>query len=187
MITHYAAELPAIIQHPRDLRLCVVAGEFRDPLTVLAQRTLEIGALRLDLRIIGESHWVTVSSAGKPLFHEILACMELDSKRCRHQHIFSDLRAHQVRRRGYQVAVTIDQPVDDAPMPDDAEALVVNFPQIYGIQPQTHLYWQAQISDQRVRWWTLHTYPQTHSVTRVYSSSLVDFGQLATGGWDDEP
>lgn len=183
MITHYAAELPAIIQHPRDLRLCVVAGEFRDALTVLAQRTLEIGSVRLDLRIIGESHWVTVSSAGQPLFHEILACMEMDATRCQHQHVFSDLRAQQLKRRGYQVAVSIDQPVEPTPDPAAAEALVVNFPQIYGAQPQTHLYWQ--VSDQRVRWWTLHTYPQPQTVTRVYSSSVLEL--MATGGWDDEP
>jgi hypothetical protein len=165
--------MDTIFQDPRDLILGVKNDD--NPitqLTVLLTKSLVHRGYDVTFRIIGESHWITLSRQGKIVLQEVLACVKLEHVVWSHEHSFDDGREHQFVTEGYAVSIGFI-PFTHAitRLGRGLEHLQLNFPNPLGGEqlPFTRIWWS--LSDGSIRWWTIHVYPQEHMTTAVLSVS----------------
>lgn len=171
--------ITAVEQHPADLRLYVFTDDAPHSLRILSQHTEQLmtrgGLLSATFCVVGESHMVTLRLAGRVVLREVLACVRLSAARCLHQHACNSMTPHQFSTAQYQVALCFNTPLalPAAPRAAVSGLLSVAFPEIWGRIPVTEVRWHA-LPD-RLRWWTLHTYPQEAGAQQVVSASQFVF------------
>jgi hypothetical protein len=164
-----ASQLEPIYQRPVDLELGLFAGDLPVQLTILAQKTVTLGAWAFGFHIIGESHFVSVIQADKPILHEVLACVQLPAAACQHHHRFADLLAHRYDREPYTVSVSLESGQAQPPSPKKGAQLELAFPEIFEKTPITRVGWM--VVDGTVTWWTTHLYPERDGITTVRTAS----------------
>lgn len=175
--------IQCIVQHPEALILGVAYGAFPpDTYISLKHAVVLLDNWRFEFHIIGESHLVRIEHEGGLIQQEILACTDLDPRRCQHYHPFVDLASHDYRHRGYAVAIDFAREPGSIDLPVDPSAMLeVVFPEVYGFSPYTQLYWH--LDGRIVRWATLHTYPDSHGVTYVRSASQFYCASTTQGSY----
>lgn len=171
-----AIPLTAIEQHPKDLILGILRCEAPIALTVLAKQAVTLAKWRIDFRIIGESHWITVRCNNEDIepqiWHELLACVGLDTSKCAYAHRFSDMQEHAYHYedkslrvvgkiwfeayRAHQLPTLRGMQLDMA------------FPQVHGQTPITRVGWEI-LTAHRLNWWTFHLYPNASGALGVHS------------------
>lgn len=159
-----------IDQKPQDLVLLIATTPLELPLTVVAERDLSFGAWRCCFQIVGESHRIQLWRDERPMLQEILACVPTDTLQPRISHSFRDSCPFTVTLDRYSTTIYFrEQPQPDWPNPSEMRMIEYAFPPTNGQQPVTRIQWQ--LSEQRLLWWTLHTYAQLNATTYVYSKS----------------
>lgn len=157
-----------IYQSPADLVLVVAHQAIQYPFTRLCSATVPLATgWHVTFDIIGESHCVTLRREGHVAFQEVLACFNLPDQAFTYQQHFRQLDNHTYQQPGY----TFDIAFNPAPPPQAAgNQIEFAFPNIWGQTPFTRIQWQT--TQQHLRWWTLHTYPEAGGCTHVctYSS-----------------
>jgi hypothetical protein len=162
--------METILQNPKDLILGVaISGVPVEGLTVLSSRTVQYGSYGVTFRIIGESHWVTLSFEGEIILEEVLACVKL-SRPWSHEHSFADGQAHTFLTGTYAAHVSF-QPFYPFPIPENSSYIQFAFPNPMGgtFVPFTRILWDC--TESILRWKTLHVYPLERCVTSVLSES----------------
>ena len=163
--------IQSVQQKPTDLILANVI-QLPSSITVLKQQSVSIGVWSLVFQIIGESHIVSVTHKQKTLFHEMLACINVNRDHCHHHHPFSQLQTHTYTRDSYQVSVEFSEtPSWHIPLQSDTDYIEVIFPNICGQTPITRILWQ--FIDNTLSWWTLHVYPERDITTFVHTKSHI--------------
>jgi len=173
--------LKLVNQTPADLVLAVMSHTLPANLQIIEQAQMTRGAWRVDFRIIGESHAISVYYDDVPVMHEVLACVDVEAHSCAHLHPFSTLQAHQYADSGgYQVQVDFNEMPAWALPAESVSMIRVDFPKVFGIAPVTQIQWKATATG--VRWWTLHTYPLSQNgahprIIHVHSYTFMDFNR----------
>lgn len=178
--------MDTIAQHPRDLRLLVQAsGPPPSGLTVLSERHIAIAAnLRLTLRVIGESHWVTLAGAGRRL-DEVLACYQPHLPGALYGGAIPPAGELEVRAGGYGCRVWA------APLDGQVEAagrgpamLELRFPHPHGGRelPFTRLWWERDPSGRALTWHSIHCYALPGGDLAVRSQTRLDLRRWALAG-----
>jgi len=153
-------------QKPTDLVLAILCTDAQLPLTVLDQSTLHHAQFSFTFQIIGESHAVRISHHETLILQEILACVAINPKLTTHHHPFGDLAPHEHTISNYHTAIAFTtHPIPLLSNP----SLEVRFPAIHNQQPITQIAWE--ISENSIRWKTLHLYPSEHHIISVKSVS----------------
>jgi hypothetical protein len=160
-----------IYQQPGDLILALFDTPLAMEPLVLEEAVCHAGPISAYLQIIGESHIVRIEREERPWFYETLSCLPLHAHECQHWHSFIDRREHQHAQGGYRVQVRFND--DELPPRRTAgrTSIQVYFPPVFGQVPLTRIEWQAE--PDRLRWWTLHTYPEAMRTTYVESESVL--------------
>lgn len=152
--------LSPIEQDPRHLTLALLEPSAALPaMRVLTARTIQYENWTLTCRIIGESHWITIGQPGRPVLHEVLACISIDPHRCQHHHTLANAASHSYAMDTRYQVVTASSALQPAPMwdiPRNAIALEQIFPVVNGIAPVTRI--QVARRNDVLHWWTLHVY-----------------------------
>jgi hypothetical protein len=170
-----SAQLQALYQRPNDLEFAVFSGELPVQLTILAQETLVSGDWQFLFHIIGESHFVTIKHKGKPILHEVLACMRLPVAKCEHHHRFPKLRPHHYTWEQYTASVTFESnTTPKMSLTDRKIDLELAFPAIFGQTPVTQIGWGK--SANTLTWWTTHLYPEQDDLITVQTFSKFKYG-----------
>lgn len=167
--------LPAI-QDPRHLILGVLlTSTLPVDVRIVCERRIQHQDLELTIRVIGESHWITLDAPGSQMLQEILACVSLPADGCSMYHPFKESQRCQYRHGPYSVRVWFE-PMSQAIAERGAGAnhLEVSFPHPFGHAdlPFTRVWWS--LSDTLVRWWTTHIYVAEHSTIAVLSESRYE-------------
>lgn len=159
----------SVYQYPKDLKLAVLGTIPPPPLTVLHTRQHVYGEWSFTFNIIGESHAIHITQAGKPILSEILACVPIASEICKYLHDFAESTASAWEMPNYKVQVSFH---DELPTPIESttDQIVLQFPEVHGQVPITKIGWC--FDGVRMQWWTLHTYPSDTSMTYVVSQSF---------------
>ncbi|GAB4553025.1 MAG: hypothetical protein OHK0023_21660 [Anaerolineae bacterium] len=168
--------LNVIEQNPQDLMLAILRGDMPISLTVFAKQVVNLDKLRIDFRIIGESHWITVrrdhDTAKSQIWHELLACVGVDSSMCVYTHQFFDLQTHTYRYLDASLQATGHiwfEKYAPHQLPSLREMqLHVTFPQVHGQMPITSVGWDI-LNANRLNWWTFHLYPNAYGASGVHS------------------
>ncbi len=128
------------------------------------------------LRIIGESHWLTVKHDEEELFHEVLACEKLPDVGFEHaQNLTEGKYAYEAG--GYTVKI-YSEVVKTVPKPFFGESMEYAFPETNGEIPITRLSW-VSFSDVFVLD-TVHSYPTKKGVHEVVRSlSTINLSRIA--------
>ena len=159
-----------VLQKPTDLKLAILRTELPANLTTLKQAVVFAGDWQFSFHIVGESHLVRIEHRRALVLQEVLACIDVAAAQCVDWHQFSDLAEHRYDETDYEVGVTFDdRPDSTGSWADSSAGLVVEFPAIYGCSPVTRIRWE--LAADRIRWWTLHLYPEPRRITRVLSHS----------------
>lgn len=158
-------------QHPKDLRLGVSQTQEIQPLTVLAEKTVVIEELSITFRIIGESHWITISHNENILLQEILACVSLQGEHWQHQHSFIDSRSHTFAKDGYEIQLVFAEMTPRISQMGNLNSIEVYFPNPLGNgeEPFTRIWWEYD--GHTLQWWTIHVYPLEDGTVAVLSTS----------------
>ena len=159
-----------IHQNPPDLVLAVLPDHMQLDLslTILRHEVLRVGGWAFTFHIIGESHLVRVTYDDQPVLCELLACIRVQDDVCSHHHAFTDLCGHGYTSLGYSVEVSFDGQLREQ---FGKQGIEVEFPKMDGQTPVTRIEWQHDAESGRVRWQTLHLYPQKQGVIGVRSIS----------------
>jgi len=165
--------MESIFQDPRDLILGITMDDTPvNGLTVLQESSITHDSYEITFRIIGESHWVTISHSGRVVCQEVLACVRLEGVSWTHEYNFKEETTHRLISDGYAVSVGLENFREEFhKLGTDAEHLSLYFPDPFGgnFLPFTRVWW---IRDADVlRWWTLHVYAQPTQPVVVVSSS----------------
>lgn len=162
--------LEPIEQKPSDLRLILADHDCSPHFTTLKHHTIQNDDITLDLRIIGESHIITISRDEQTILQEILACTDYTSDTCLCAYHFGTLAAYAYNRDNYSVAVSFhEQPINEW-MPYGVETIELEFPEMWGQIPVTRIGWQC--TGGTIQWWTLHIYPEQAYSTCVHTVSI---------------
>lgn len=162
--------LHPIYQKPTDLRLIVADQDWSDQFTTLKHYTLHHRDLTLHVRIIGESHIITIQRGQHTLLQEILACSDFAPANSLCAYHFGTLAAYAYNRDNYSVAVSFHPQPDSAWIPAGVETLELQFPAMWGHTPLTRIGWQC--TEDTIQWWTLHIYPEQACSTCVHTVSI---------------
>lgn len=175
-----------IAQHPRDLRLLVQAsGPPPSGLRVLSERQIALGPRhRLTLRVIGESHWVTVAGPGGRV-DEVLACYQPAGGGALYSGALPPAGWLKVSAGDYACAIWA-APLDSrvAARGRGPAALEVAFPHPYGgaEPPFTRLWWEHDPAAGRVAWRSIHAYALPDGPVAVISQTRLALAGLAAAG-----
>lgn len=161
------------MQDPRDLIL-VVARSALSPMNVhvLETRHVTFGTVEVYFRIIGESHWITVTEGCTPLLHEVLACVPLPRAACSFHHSFRHIQTCSYEDQQYSVNVRCVPITEEVAVRGTAgEHLQVDFPHPFGAAPHpfTRVWWH--VIDGDLVWGTVHVYPCSENIIAVLSES----------------
>ena len=158
-------------QDPKDLYLGVTSAHKIQDLTVLASAELELGDLSIVFRVIGESHWVTISRKGAVVFQEVLACVDLEGPHWQHQHSFQNGKTHSWAYGDYEIRVTFEPMSEAIARFGNTQQLEVRFPHPLGEgdAPFTRVWWE--VGSDQIKWWTFHVYPLKLETIAVLTKS----------------
>lgn len=176
--------LETIQQSPTALVLAILQQDLPAGLRILRQAQLQHNQWRVQFRIIGESHAITLSYQHEVVFHEVLACVEVSPEHCTHYQPFRTLQDHHytqtvVPQRQYSVQINFD-PNPAWRIAEDSDPMIeFAFPNVGTLTPVTRIHWRME--NQRLTWWTLHTYPHAGDVTYVHSRSQVNLEDVGNG------
>jgi hypothetical protein len=166
-----------VIQQPHELTLALVRQPLPIPVQVLCCIQHSYADWQVEFAIIGSSHYVCLRH-GDEIWQEVLACMAIHPNECSHYYPCKTAQVHRFAETPYQVHLEFS-PYPTPPIPDTAEQLIYHFPSVYDQTPLTALYWQKL--ENRLEWWTVHTYPQPQGEIQVRTFSqfvLVQKGTL---------
>jgi hypothetical protein len=142
-------------------------------LTVLRSQTVANDKHEITFRIIGESHWVTISRNRQVVLQEILACVNLEEVLWHHTHPFTDKTQHFFETTAYSVSIIFQPFVSQMKNFDTRIAhLQLDFPNpVEGTTlPFTRIWWS--FSGTSLCWETIHVYPSPQGrTTAVLSAS----------------
>jgi Protein of unknown function DUF2617 len=180
-----------VAQHPRDLRLLVqTLGEPPSGLNVLSERHIALGPQqRLTLRIIGESHWVTLESAGQRI-DEVLACYQPRAEGALYTGAIPPAGALGVTAGDYTCSVwTVPLDAQVNAYGRGADTLEAVFPHPYGgaDPPFTRLWWVHDPATDTLIWHSIHAYAlltgplAVRSRTRLALRSATGTGPRVAG------
>ncbi len=169
--------MEAVYQHPRDLSLVLTRGTSRQLITRLETAHLDVGSWRLSLSVIGESHVAQVAHDGRTVLTELLFCELPQPEPGAIVRRFEQMEAACFERGGYRVCLTFHEPDWQVPPSTRANTLDVLFPAVFGQIPLTRLQWNHD--NERLLWWTLHTYPQPDAIIYVYTHSTFNMEDTA--------
>lgn len=177
-----------IAQHPRDLRLLVQAsGPPPSGLRVLSQRQIALGPQHsLTLRVIGESHWVTVAGPARR-FDEVLACYQPAGAAALYSGAVPPAGWLKVSAGDYACSIWT-APLDArvAARGRGPAALEVAFPHPHGGAelPFTRLWWQHDSAANTVAWHSIHCYALPDGPLAVISRTRLALRGLARSAPD---
>lgn len=175
-----------IAQHPRDLRLLVQAsGPPPSNLRVLSERQIALGPQhRLTLRVIGESHWVTVAGAGGRV-DEVLACYQPAGGGALYSGALPPAGWLKVSAGDYACSVWAT-PLDArvAARGRGPTMLEVAFPHPHGGAdlPFTRLWWEHNEAAATLTWHSIHCYALPEGPLAVISRTRLALRGLARTG-----
>jgi hypothetical protein len=165
-------QLASIQQDAQDLLLALVQAEPLPEMRVLLAESWQYQAWRFDFAIIGESHYVRITHEGKLVMLEVLACIRLKAEQCKLYQPLLEMQPFAYQESAYQVAVRFDNRLPD--WSQQKNSLRYHFPITHGQIPQTRIQWQHEAG--RLRWQTLHSYPEEARLITVLSESEFRFG-----------
>ncbi len=161
-----------MIQNPSDLMLGVMSStDVPARLNVLRSHTLVATEIRVEMRIIGESHWVTLQH-GDRVLHEVLACVPIAPSACIFHHTFRTVQELSYGHQRYAVQAMLAPMTEQlAARGSDKPSIEVAFPHPFGGTPLpvTRIWWHSDHT--QMRWWTIHTYPLHDETVAVLSAS----------------
>lgn len=161
-----------MVQDPGDLILGVMdSAKVPAKLNVLRSHAFTTRGIRVTMRIIGESHWVTLEH-GQRVLHEVLACVPIAPSACVFHHAFRKVEECSYQQQRYAVQATLTPLTEEIALRGLGEsAIEVKFPHPFNgtSLPFTRIWWDADT--EQIRWWTTHTYPLPGETIAVLSGS----------------
>lgn len=166
-------EIEFRMQNPQDVVL--LAGPFETPPTLKVVESnsiwLPTGGLAI-FRIIGESHWITICDKNLvPIWHEILACIELGTQYPQAQMLTNTGFGSEpfiAQRRNYTTKIVVKPFTTWQPQ---GQLIKYLFPKPEWSQetPFTGISWV--VNNNQLSWETVHTYPLSPTETVVLQSN----------------
>jgi hypothetical protein len=170
----------AVPQDPYSLTFGYTpASDIGQEFNIESLRGLESANIRVVLRIMKESHWVTVYQNGKVLFHEVLACVPLISDVWTERHRFGNGRSYLYNNGNYKFQAEFVNGSDAARFVGRlyAFSMEVRFPNPFGGSNPPFTRICCTINRQRVALKTVHTYVmEDERIITVLTSSEYRLG-----------
>lgn len=145
----------------RQLVLCVEQSVTSIQLTKYAERRIVSQDMQIVFTIIGESHAVTVLKAGKPVFRELFACVDIPGNAGIISCSLADAQVHENRYYSYKDLYEIHISISDAgpPWQPETAQLLHTFPGSVSPgmgEPYTALKWE--LTPEKAIWYSIHVY-----------------------------
>lgn len=165
--------LSPVAQDPRGLMFGVLSTPHLPcEVRIVREQHVQLDGADVRLRIIGESHWITLSHQDGSLLHEMLACVSLPPAACVVHQSFAELQPFQHQQVGYSASVRF-MPMQHRLVGLGAgqEQIEVVFPRMLSddCSPFTRIWWT--VSAEIISWRTIHVYPGTSGPLAVLTES----------------